>query len=99
MTYGGQQRARCLPNAAALLQAGTPQLGPLPAPAPGPLPCTLQERERARSMEQRKGAVKILGQLADRERERADAEEARRAEGEEMKRRIQALKEEEQRVG
>jgi hypothetical protein len=50
-------------------------------------------------MEQRKGAIKILDQLADRERERADAEEARRAEGEEMKRRIQALKEEEQRVG
>lgn len=40
----------------------------------------------------------ILGQLAERERERTAAEEARREEGEEMKRRIAAVKEEEARV-
>ncbi len=40
----------------------------------------------------------ILDQLAERERQRAAAEEARRKDGEEMKRRIQALKDEENRV-
>lgn len=41
----------------------------------------------------------ILDQLAERERGRAASDEERRREGEEMKARIQALKEEEQRVG
>lgn len=41
----------------------------------------------------------ILDQLAERERQRANAEEARRLDGEEMKRRIQALKDEESKVG
>jgi len=59
----------------------------------------VQERERLRTLEQKKGALKILDQLAERERQRADEEEARRREGDEMKRRIQALKEEEQQVG
>lgn len=49
-------------------------------------------------MEQKKGAIMILDQLAERERQRADAEEARRLDGEEMKRRIQALKDEESKV-
>ncbi len=59
----------------------------------------LQERERQRALEQKKGALTILDQLAERERGRAASDEARRQEGEAMKRRIQALKEEEQRVG
>ena len=58
----------------------------------------MQERERVRALEQKKGATMILDQLADRERERAAAEEQRRREGEEMKRRIEDLKAEEQRV-
>lgn len=58
-----------------------------------------QERERQRALEQKRGALTILDQLAERERGLAASDEARRREGEEMKRRIQALKEEEQRVG
>ncbi|KAI7840290.1 hypothetical protein COHA_006072 [Chlorella ohadii] len=57
----------------------------------------LEERERQRALEQKKGALTILDQLAERERGRAASDEARRQEGEAMKRRIQALKEEEQR--
>lgn len=49
-------------------------------------------------VEQKRGALTILDQLADRERERAASEEARRREGEEMKTRIQQLREEEQQV-
>lgn len=61
-------------------------------------PCLLQERERMRTLEQKKGAIKILDQLAERERERAATDDARRREGDEMKARIQALREEEQKV-
>lgn len=50
-------------------------------------------------MEQKRGALTILDQLADRERERAANEEQRRREGEEMKARIMRLREDEQRVG
>ncbi|PSC68396.1 flagella associated [Micractinium conductrix] len=56
----------------------------------------LEERERLRSMEQKRGALKILDQLAERERDRAAFEAARRRDGEEMKARIKALKDEEQ---
>lgn len=72
----------------------SPSTALLPAPCPAPA----QERERARTLEQKRGALTILDQLAERERERAAAEEARRREGEAMKARISALKEEEARV-
>ena len=62
-------------------------------------PCSpLQGRERERALEQKRGALTILDQLAERERSRAAAEEQRRREGEEMKSRIRALKEEEEKV-
>lgn len=68
--------------------------------SPSPSPCLPphQERERLRSMEQKRGALKILDQLAERERDRAAFEAARRRDGEEMKARIKALKDEEQKV-
>ena len=61
--------------------------------------CGAQERERARAAEQQRGALQILDQLAARERERAADAAQRQAEGEEMKRRIEALKREEHEVG
>lgn len=77
----------------------TQLLAPTASLAPA-VPCLApQERERQRALEQKKGALTILDQLAERERRRAASDETRRREGEEMKRRIQALKEEEQRVG
>ncbi|KAL4855002.1 Cilia- and flagella-associated protein 45 [Chlorella vulgaris] len=57
----------------------------------------LEEREQRRAVEQKRGALTILDQLADRERERAANEEQRRREGEEMKARIMRLREDEQR--
>lgn len=60
--------------------------------------CPAQERERRRALEQKRGALTILDQLAERERERMASEERRRMEGEEMTRRIQLLREEEQKA-
>lgn len=58
----------------------------------------LQERERRREVERKKGAVVLLEQLAEREQQRIRAEQLRRIEGEEMARRIEQLKAEEQQV-
>eukprot|EP00887_Chlorella_sp_A99_P006300 scaffold3.g6300.t1 len=55
-----------------------------------------EERERQRELEQRRGAMVILDQLAEREQQRAAAEKKRREDGEDMTRRIERLKQEEQ---
>ena len=57
-----------------------------------------QEREERRAEERKKGAVVLLEQLAEREQQRIRTEQLRRIEGEEMARRIEALKLEEAQV-
>lgn len=57
-----------------------------------------QGREAQRAQERKKGAAVLLEQLAEREQQRIRAEQLRRIEGDEMARRIEQLKLEEQKV-
>ena len=72
---------------------------PSMTPSPLYLRYLLQEREQQRGRERKKGAAILLEQLAEREQHRIRADQLRRIEGEEMARRIEQLKLEEQKVG